>query len=437
MELKHTLQRCLVLAGTVALLTGCGGGSGDDEDATPLPDAIDDTTPEMVEEVCTPDCTDKDCGDDGCGAECGTCTDPQTCSAAGMCEDPVVPVDMCTNAEDMAVIAADPDAPLAITGDCVVNLCLANPTIECVVDCVQNGSDKTDPPIVGIDLSGGCAACYGASSLCGVDKCLAECIADTSAPECGECLEANCLVDFYACSGLPQGCDLPDAWDVATAVDSVMIPADGAMCPDFSGDSQGDNGLAAAGAALNGMLADMGIGYDTVLFEFVGVTDFADTAAFALNGLAGMSDGTDYLVTPLSYDGECQSLIHFADAAIAGGMLTAGPRDFTLSIPVQGDTVEFALTQGSITGTVAAGVTITDGIIAGVLGKTEAEVAVAQLKAICAATPTIDWCTYVPIVETALPLVFDLDLDDDGTMDAVSMCLQFGASAATIAGLQP
>ena len=174
-------------------------------------------------EVCTPDCTDKDCGDDGCGDVCGTCTDPQTCSADGKCEDPVKPVDQCVNADDGAVIAADPDAPLAITGDCVVNLCLANPTIECVVDCVQNGSDKTDPPIVGIDLSDGCAACYGASSLCGVDKCLAECIADTSAPECGECLEANCLVDFYACSGLTPAADV----DMCTnAEDMAVIAAD-------------------------------------------------------------------------------------------------------------------------------------------------------------------------------------------------------------------
>ena len=34
---------------------------------------------------CTPDCTDKDCGDDGCGASCGTCIDGQICGDAFTC----------------------------------------------------------------------------------------------------------------------------------------------------------------------------------------------------------------------------------------------------------------------------------------------------------------------------------------------------------------
>ena len=32
---------------------------------------------------CTPDCTGKECGDDGCGGSCGTCTAPQTCGGGG------------------------------------------------------------------------------------------------------------------------------------------------------------------------------------------------------------------------------------------------------------------------------------------------------------------------------------------------------------------
>src|SRR2546427_6980035 len=30
---------------------------------------------------CTPDCTGKECGDDGCGGSCGICTPPDTCTA--------------------------------------------------------------------------------------------------------------------------------------------------------------------------------------------------------------------------------------------------------------------------------------------------------------------------------------------------------------------
>lgn len=41
-------------------------------------------------ETCTPDCSGKDCGDDGCGVLCGECTGTDTCSPEGRCE-PCIP----------------------------------------------------------------------------------------------------------------------------------------------------------------------------------------------------------------------------------------------------------------------------------------------------------------------------------------------------------
>jgi hypothetical protein len=41
--------------------------------------------------TCTPSCTDKVCGDDGCGGSCGTCTLPNTCNTLGLCVVPTVP----------------------------------------------------------------------------------------------------------------------------------------------------------------------------------------------------------------------------------------------------------------------------------------------------------------------------------------------------------
>ncbi len=38
--------------------------------------------------TCTPSCTNKQCGDDGCNGTCGTCNATQACSAAGMCAAP-------------------------------------------------------------------------------------------------------------------------------------------------------------------------------------------------------------------------------------------------------------------------------------------------------------------------------------------------------------
>jgi len=36
---------------------------------------------------CQPNCVDKDCGDDGCGGSCGTCTAPKVCDDDGKCVD--------------------------------------------------------------------------------------------------------------------------------------------------------------------------------------------------------------------------------------------------------------------------------------------------------------------------------------------------------------
>jgi len=40
-----------------------------------------------VTAVCTPDCTGRECGDDGCGGSCGSCIDPFLCDS-GTCECP-------------------------------------------------------------------------------------------------------------------------------------------------------------------------------------------------------------------------------------------------------------------------------------------------------------------------------------------------------------
>lgn len=35
--------------------------------------------------ACTPDCSGRECGDDGCGASCGDCTDDDLCNSSGAC----------------------------------------------------------------------------------------------------------------------------------------------------------------------------------------------------------------------------------------------------------------------------------------------------------------------------------------------------------------
>ncbi len=68
---------------------------GKDNDCNGLADALD----EACQATCTPDCTEKQCGDDGCGGECGPCAEGVACvdsqcapetlpgSCAGICGD--------------------------------------------------------------------------------------------------------------------------------------------------------------------------------------------------------------------------------------------------------------------------------------------------------------------------------------------------------------
>lgn len=62
------------------------GDAGPGTDSGPMTDAggvvpIGDPPP-----GCTPQCSGRECGDDGCGGSCGTCNGSATCSPAGTCQ---------------------------------------------------------------------------------------------------------------------------------------------------------------------------------------------------------------------------------------------------------------------------------------------------------------------------------------------------------------
>ena len=48
---------------------------------------VDDREDEGDPQSCTPKCTGKSCGDDGCGGSCGDCADGETCGDDGSCEE--------------------------------------------------------------------------------------------------------------------------------------------------------------------------------------------------------------------------------------------------------------------------------------------------------------------------------------------------------------
>jgi len=92
----------------------------------------------LADTSCTPDCTGKACGDDGCGGECGTCPAGQGCaSAAGLCKPADQPG---TCAKPFPLL--DPGTPLAgdheIIGDTTSGLHQVVPTCNSTSTAVES-----------------------------------------------------------------------------------------------------------------------------------------------------------------------------------------------------------------------------------------------------------------------------------------------------------
>ena len=185
--------------------------------ACPDGEACDPATGSCV--ACTADCTDRTCGDDGCGGTCGSCDDGDPCTADACSEG------ACTHAPITNCCVADGDCddgdPCTEDG-CVENECLhATMTGCCAVDadcddgsacttdtCVEGAcanaitvecpAGETCNPATGV-CQGGCVAqCAGRT--CGDDGCGGSCGTCTT----GLCFEGQCVTD---CAGVPyEGC---------------------------------------------------------------------------------------------------------------------------------------------------------------------------------------------------------------------------------------
>ena len=244
----------LFLAFTVA---ACGGGTKDEGsiDNKGQPDVVADVdamvpvdVAEVVEldvweppadadstvapdEGCAPDCTGKECGDDGCGGSCGEC-DGGECLEGGICED--LP---CTSSKDCADLDQICDVDSGECVDCLVSDdCAAEKFCEamaCLDDVCETGDrmcDGTDGLLCADDGSGyvvemTCTAteycedgfcyeqaCSPGEAYCDADSVI-QCDAEGKdwlpAADCGEsemfcfegqCIDGACLPDAVFCS---------------------------------------------------------------------------------------------------------------------------------------------------------------------------------------------------------------------------------------------
>ena len=168
-------NRLVTILLVAVLLCSCGaiGRSlwGDDDASYPtLIDIAGEEAFAPEDGVCLPACEDKDCGDDGCGGQCGTCIicgeeKAELCSPDGICPEPFC----CPNCDDK----------------------------ECGDDGCGGACGVCGPP----------AACADGHCVCEPDCAGKQCGPDNCGGECGQCLpDQECtFAGFCEWVGIP--CD--------------------------------------------------------------------------------------------------------------------------------------------------------------------------------------------------------------------------------------
>ncbi len=146
---------------------------------------------------CTPNCTTAECGDDGCGGSCGSCTAPETCQS-GQC--------ICTPTCGAAVCGDNGCG--GSCGSCAANeLCTGGQCVcqpDCTgTECGDDGCGGTCGNCTAPDVcqAGQCVCqpdCTGA--VCGPDGCGDSCGSCTTGEFCqaGQCV-ASCSVGLTLC----------------------------------------------------------------------------------------------------------------------------------------------------------------------------------------------------------------------------------------------
>ncbi len=220
---------------------GCSGSCG----TCPTGQACDANG--QCQQGCTPQCTGKQCGPDGCGGSCGSCPSGQTCSADGVCQGTVT----CAH-DDCAT-----GGPLANGCDaCVTSICAVDSYCcttawdsICVGEvgsvCGKSCSGPTcahDECTVGANLTSGCDACV--TQICAVDSyccstawdrlCVNE-VGSVCGKSCGgpTCAHAICATG----GNLASGCDpcvtkicATDSYCCSTAWDSICVGEVSSIC---------------------------------------------------------------------------------------------------------------------------------------------------------------------------------------------------------------
>jgi hypothetical protein len=234
----------------VVLLPGCP------EDDNPAPKDAGTSI-----DVCTPDCTEKTCGDDGCGNSCGECGNGETCTDDGDCTPASCVPDCagricgddgcggsCGECADAETCTDDGDcAPTVCLPDCAGRICgddgCGGSCGECAdaETCTDDGAcegctaDCTDKFCGDDGCGGSCGECLGANERC-TPAGMCECLADCTGKECGD----------DGCGGSCGDCQVFEACDPAGLCEVVSEY----LCTDGL-DDDGDGDIDCADADCN------------------------------------------------------------------------------------------------------------------------------------------------------------------------------------------
>jgi len=143
--------------------------------------------------TCTPSCTGKNCGSDGCGGTCGTCGSGQTCSASGTCTTAGCAHSIC------------------VTGGALTASCDSCATKICAQDsfCCSSSWDSNCTAEVDSICDESCSRITCAHSACTTGGALTA--------TCDTCVGAICAQDSFCCSS---------TWDSTCVGEVASICAD-------------------------------------------------------------------------------------------------------------------------------------------------------------------------------------------------------------------
>ncbi|MEC9071413.1 MAG: hypothetical protein VX938_03500, partial [Myxococcota bacterium] len=149
---------------------GCGGSCGSCPGVAPVCNAD-----QKCEAACNPACDGKECGDDGCGGTCGTCPGvAPVCNADQQCEAECF--------ADCAGKECGDDGCGGVCGSCPGVAPICNADQKCEAECVKNCAGKQCGPD---GCGGSCGGCAPGATCSDAGSCEMGCVADCNGKECG------------------------------------------------------------------------------------------------------------------------------------------------------------------------------------------------------------------------------------------------------------